>query len=88
MKAQTRLDRLTERARALAPKPSRVLYTLADGTEKIADFDTMLADSGRFARFVDGSGSLRDVDRLLALWDAEAGGYGDIMTTRKRGDTP
>lgn len=86
MRIQTRLDRLTERARALAGEPWTVLY-IKDGEEKTGTLDEMIADGGAFRRVVSGD-SLHDLDRLLALWDAEAGGYGDIMTTRKRGDTP
>lgn len=48
------------------------LDALEDGTEKTGSFDDMLTDDGHFVRFVDDSGDLRDVDRLLALWDEAA----------------
>lgn len=70
MKAQTRLDRLTERARALAGEPWTVLYTV-DGTEKTGSLDDMIADEGKFVRVIDGT-SLHDLDRLLHLWDEAA----------------
>ena len=66
-----RLDELEQRAAALIPKPSWVCYEV-DGVEHYGAFDEMLEAGGKFVRFADNSGDLRDVRRLLALWDEEA----------------
>lgn len=71
MRIQTRLDRLTERARALAPVPSLVLF-VKNGEEMSGTFDDMIAQGGAFRRFLDNGSELQDVYRLLGLWDEAA----------------
>ena len=69
---RVRLIKLEQRAAALVPTPSLVLFEIGSA-QKSGSFDEMLACGGTFRRFIDGGSGLRDVSRLLALWDAAAG---------------